>query len=394
MPLGITKYETRGRLPQRKVADGFDLEAEAGSALDGGGTGGTGGTGGQDSAYSWTNLFGGSGGSSAAATKNAETARLKYEADLAAGEASTERLKTGAAAQAAYLRNLLGQGVPASITGEIGAQETAGRSYINTQAQNLLERLAGALGTGQQFTTQGYDTLRNYLTANPAQAYAQAQRAVPTVTNNALAQYMQAQGVDPAMAQPAVDQANQQALGGATNYNQLLNVLSGAEASGQASRMSEEQMARALAGSQLQQTYGAGRANVESEQLSALNDLATRISNARIAAQEAQTAQEQAIERALAAIYGTGYTAPPGSTGGGTTGGGTTDGGTPPPSNEPTGGGVKQTAVQALQAIPVKASNKALQKRIDDFVAAKPNASAAAVAKAFPQLAATLAKKK
>ena len=188
------------------------------------------------------------GSGSSAALITANTAADKFAAEQKAATDAATTARTGAAQQAAYLRALLNQGVPASITGAIGQQETAGREYINTTAQNLLERLAGALSTGQQFTTQGYDTLRNYLGANPAQAYAQAQRAVPTVTNNALAQYMQAQGVDPGMAQPAVDQANLAALGGATNYHQLLNVLSGAEASGQASRMSEEPMARALAG--------------------------------------------------------------------------------------------------------------------------------------------------
>ena len=389
MAIGVVRYGQRapqgGSLPQGPVVAKYDPNNPLGLDTGDGAGAGTGSGTGTGSGYDY---LGDGGGSSAAATMNANTARRKFEAEQAAGDAAAERARTGAATQAAYLRSLLGQPVPPSITGEIGAQETAGRSYINTQAQNLLERLSGALGTGQQFTTQGYDTLRNYLTANPAQAYAQAQRAVPTVTNNALAQYMQAQGVDPSMAQPAVDQANQQALGGATNYNQLLNVLSGAEASGQASRLSEEQMARALAGSQLQSIYGAGRANVESEQLSALNALATQISNARIAAQQAQTAQEQAIQNALAAVYGTGYTTPPPVTNT------ETETVTDTVTKEPTGGGVKQTAVQALKAIPVKASNTALQKRIDTFVAAKPNASAAAIAKEFPQLAAAIAKKK
>ena len=356
--------------------------------------GDTGSTGSTGSGYTYLQ-DGDSSSSGAGSLLNAQTNAAKFAAEQQAATDAAERLRTGAATQAAYLRTLLGQGVPASITGEIGAQETAGREYINTQATNLLARLAGARDTGQQFTTQGYDTLRNFLTANPASAYAQAQRNVPTVTNNALAQYMQAQGVDPSMAQPAVDTANQQALGGATNYNQLLNVLTGAESAGQASRMSEEQMARALAGSQLQSIYGSGRANVESEQLGALNALATQISNARIAAQQAQTAQEQAIQNALAGLYGTGYTTPP-PLGGGTTGGGTTDGGTADGGTN-TGGGVKvktSPSIAALAAIPVKASNTALQKRIDDFVAARPRASAAAVAEEFPQLAKAIAKKK
>jgi hypothetical protein len=338
---------------------------------------------------------GSSGTSSVAARINAETNRRKFEAEQAAGTAAATRARTGAETQAAYLRSLLGQGVPSSITGEIGAQETAGRSYINTQAQNLLERLSGALSTGQQFTTQGYDTLRDYLTANPAQAYAQAQRAVPTVTQNALAQYMQAQGVNPAMAQPAVDQANLAALGGATNYNQLLNVLSGAEASGQASRLSEEQMARALAGSQLQSIYGSGRANVESEQLAALNALATQISNARITAAQQQAAQETAIQNALAGIYGTGYTAPPlpdgGNTGDGSTGDGATDGGgvTKSPYGRKPEGFVTSPAVgELLNTTAARRTDKptAVTNRIWDFVEKNPGANKAQVLAEFPNL--------
>jgi hypothetical protein len=319
----------------------------------------------------------GSGTSGAAGLMNAETARRKFEAEQAAGAAAATRAQTGAQAQAAYLRGLLGQGVPSSITGEIGAQETAGRSYINTQAQNLLERLAGALSTGQQFTTQGFNTLRDYLAANPASAYAQAQRAVPTVTQNALAQYMQAQGVNPEMAQPAVDQANLAALGGATNYNQLLNVLTGAESAGQASRMSEEQMARALAGSQLQSIYGSGRANVEAEQLAALNALATQISNARIAAQQAQTAQEQAIQNALASVYGTGYTAPPTVTDTVTDTVTETVAPVAPAQSAP---------IARLAAQVANAKNQTLVNRANAFIEANPSATAAQVAKAFPSL--------
>ena len=320
-----------------------------------------------------------------AAIKNAETARLKFEAEQAAGTAAAQRAKSGAEAQAAYLRGLLGKGVPSAITGEIGAQETAGREYINTQAQNLLQRLAGALTTGQQFTTQGYDALRSYLQANPAQAYALAQRAVPTVTQNALAQYMQAQGVSPEMAQPAVDQANLAALGGATNYNQLLNVLTGAESAGQASRLSEEQMARALAGSQLQSIYGSGRAGVESEQLAALNALATQISNARIAAQQAQVAQENAIQNALATIYGTGYTAPPPVTD--TVTDTVTETVVPQPP-------VQSAPIARLASQVANAKNQTLVNRANAFIEANPNATAAQVAKAFPSLTAAAKKKK
>jgi hypothetical protein len=218
---------------------------------------------------------------------------------------------------------------------------------------------------------------------------------------------MQGQGVDTAGAQAAVDTSNAQAMGTANNYDQLLNVLRAQETSGQQSRMSEEQMARTLAGANLEAIYGQGTAGLEQQKLASLNELATRISNARLQAQQLQTAREQALADALAALYGTGLTNPP------VTGecppGQTKDANgncvvpkDPPPGFDPAfgpppgqgSGGGKLTAIQQLAAIPVKASNTALQKRIDDFVAAKPNASAAAVAKAFPQLAANLAKKK
>ena len=122
------------------------------------------------------------------------------------------------------------------------------------------------------------------------------------------------------------------------------------------------------------------------QQLAALNALASQISNARIAAQQAQTAQETAIQNALATLYGTGLVVPPVVTDGGT-------GVIVPPVVEPTSGGQKLTAVQQLAAIPIKASNTALQKRIDNFIATKPNASAAVVAKAFPELSKAIAKK-
>jgi len=230
----------------------------------------------------------------------------RYAAQLAA-LAEQRRQRTGAMSQEAYIRSIMGRGVDPTLAAEITRQETGGKNFIDTQAANLLTRLSNALTGSRATTTTGYDNLRNYLTANPAAAYQTAQRAVPTVATDALSQYLQGQGVDPAAAQPSLDQANAQAAGGANNYNQLLNVLAGAESAGQSSRLAEEQMGRTLAGSQLESIYGAGRAGVEGEQLKALNDLATQISNARIGAQTQASAQEQSLQQALATILGQGY---------------------------------------------------------------------------------------
>jgi len=401
MAIGVVSYSNKPN-SMIGVPKKYNPNDPLGLNDDDGSTGATG------SGYTYTTDGSSAGTSGAGSLLNAQTNAAKFKAEQDAAAAAILRQTQGAQAQETYLRGLLGKGVPSSITGEIGAQETSGRNYINTTATNLLERLAGALSTGQGYTTQGYDTLRNYLTANPANAYANAAQAAPAVTQNTLANYMQAMGTPAGAVDSSLGQVNAQAVGGANAFNQLLNVLQGSETSGQASRLSEEQMARALAGSQLQSIYGSGRANVESEQLSALNALATQISNARIAAQQAQTAQETAIQNALAGLYGTGLVTlpvvpvkPDPVTGACPGGAGRDANGNCLPLQQPPAGfdpafGVAPkplTAVQQLAAVPVKASNTALQKRIDDFVAAKPNASAAAVAKAFPQLAAGILKR-
>jgi hypothetical protein len=337
---------------------------------------------------------GGSGLSGQAAIMNAKLAQQKYADTLSSATSASERAGLGAGYQQNYLQQQLDAlskgGFNPIIAGELEAQKTAGEKYIQDQYNSLLGLLNTRKQTGETLTGQGYDALRSYLTANPATAYASAQRAAPTVTQNALAQYMQAQDVNPAMAQPAVDQANLAALGGATNYNQLLNVLSGAEASGQQSRLSEEQMARTMANAQLQNLYGGATQGLEQSRLSGLAQLQQQIATARLQAEQARIAREQQLQDALAALYGTGYVpyAPPVTEDGTGTGTGTAIG-------TGTATTVKQSpSVAALAAIPIKASNTALQKRIDDFVAAKPRATPAAVAKAFPQLAANLAKKK
>ena len=350
----------------------------------------------------------GSGLSGQAAIMNAKLAQQKYADTLSSATSASERAGLGAGYQQTYLQQQLDAlskgGFNPIIAGELEAQKTAGEKYIQDQYNSLLGLVNQRKQTGETLTGQGYDALRSYLTANPATAYATAQRAAPTVTQNALAQYMQAQDVNPEMAQPAVDQANLAALGGATNYNQLLNVLAGSEAAGQQSRLSEEQMARTLANAQLQSLYGGATQGLEQSRLSGLAELQNQLATARLAAEQARIAREQQLQDAIATNLGTGYTCPPGfqkdaegncvpipkptTDGGDGSGTGTGTG---------TGTGVtvkKSPSVAALAAIPIKASNTALQKRIDDFVAAKPRATPAAVAKEFPQLAANLAKKK
>ena len=238
-----------------------------------------------------------------------EEAKAKAEADAAA--AAITRAQQGAAAQAAYLRSQLGAGIPSAITGEISAQEAAGQKYIQDTAAALLKQLQERETQARGLTSTGYSNLMNYLAGNQPTAFAQAQRVMPTVTQSALGQYMAGQGVSPAAAQEAATLANIQAAGGASNYNQLLNVLAAREAAGQQSRQSEAEMGLASQLANLQALYGAGTANLEQQRLAALQELATTVTNARIQAQREAAARDQAIQDALAALYGTGLVKPP-----------------------------------------------------------------------------------
>lgn len=337
---------------------------------------------------------GGSSLSGIAAIRNAQLAAKKYADTLSSAQAAATRAATGAGYQQTYLQQQLDAlakgGFNPIIAGELEAQKTAGEQYIQNQYNNLLNLLNQRKQTGETLTTQGYDALRNYLASNPATAYASAQRAVPTVTQNALAQYMQAQGVSPEMAQPAVEQANLGALAGATNYNQLLNVLAGSEAAGQQSRMSEEQMARAIANAQLQNIYGSATQGLEQSRLSGLAELERQIGAARLAAEQARIAREQTLQDALATVLGTGYVCPPGFQK-------DASGNCVPIPKEPTfvdtaftPAPTVSSPVAQLAAKVANIKSEALVNKIENFVAQNPEATKAQIAKVFPKLAANI----
>lgn len=249
---------------------------------------------------------------------SAGLAQTKFEAEQAAAAAAAERLRQGQEAQAAYLRSQLGAGIPSTITGEIGAQEKAGQEYIQSQYQNLLSALGQRREVGERQIGTGYDALQTYLRQNPAVAYAQAQRAMPTVAQSDLTQYMASRGISAEPTQQALQALNAQLTGGAANYNQLLNVLTAAEQQQQGSRLAEEQMARQTGLTQLGQLYAGATSGLEQQRLAALNELASRISAARLQAQQQQAAREQALQDALAALLGQGYVKPGGTSGTGT----------------------------------------------------------------------------
>jgi hypothetical protein len=348
---------------------------------------------------------GGSGSSALsgqAALNRAALEKTKYQNELKAAADTLLRQQTGAGLQAAYLTNQLGAGIPSALSQQIDLQQSTGEQYISDQAAELLKQLNARQTQATDLTRTGFTNLQNYLAQNQPTAFAQAQRQQPTPMTSDVMQYLAGQGVSGAPVQAQVDLANLGAQGGASNYNQLLNVLAAREQAGQQSRQAEAQMGLTSQLANLQGIYGQGTSQLEQSRLAALADLASKVSGNRIAATQASTSRDQAIKDALAALIGTGnlspsnpdpaiqdlltklipgYPADEGITFP-TTGGGTTQ-------QPPAAGVANSPAVMALlNTTAAKRTDKptAVTNRIYNFVEENPKATKAQVLAEFPNL--------
>ena len=322
----------------------------------------------------------------------------KIKADQAAATAAVARATTGAQNQANYLTGMLNQGIPKNVLDLIGQSETTGKDYITNQYKTLTDQLRGSyfpetnVGTGylgaQGRTTAGYNALQNYLQQNQPRAFQQAPQTPATSTTNDLAQYMGGQGVSTAPVDPTVNALNAAAGGGAQNFNSLLATLGQLQQSNQESRMAEQQMGRSGALSGLEQIYQGQTGGLQQQQLQALAELQSNIFGQRLTAEQQAAARNQAIQDALEGLLGAGYINPGQITPTTITG---TAPGTVITETKPTVTVLPpvvkpKTPIEQLAAIPVKSSNTALINKIESFVAANPNATAAQVKKKFPDL--------
>jgi hypothetical protein len=290
---------------------------------------------------------------------------------------------------------MLNQGIPKNVLDLIGQSETTGKDYITNQYKTLTDQLRGSyvpetnVGTGylgaQGRTGAAYNALQNYLQQNQPRAFQQAPQTPATSVSNDLAQYMGGQGVSTAPVDPTVNALNAAAGGGAQNYNSLLATLGQLQQSNQESRMAEQQMGRSGALSGLEQLYQGQTGGLQQQQLQALAELQSNIFGQRLTAEQQAAARNQTIQDALATLLGSGYINPGQITPTTITGAApnTTITQTQPTVTIPP---VAKTPVQQLAAIPVKSSNTALIKKIEDFVTANPNATAAQVKKKFEKL--------
>jgi hypothetical protein len=262
-------------------------------------------------------------------------------------------------------------------------QRTAQQKYIADQYALQQGQLGKAYETAGGLQTQGFDALKTYLQGNAPTAYAQAPRATAAPIANDLSQYMAGQGVEAGRATPGLMEANAAAQGGAANYNNLLGVLTAQSGAGQESRLAEQQMAQQLAAAQLGAYKAQQEGTLTTQQLAALQEIQTQYNTAKFQAQQQAIARQQALQDALNSLYGTGYVVPPITP---PAGGTPPTDGAPASGTEPTNTAAKTTALQQLLNVPVKANNATLIKRVADFAAANPSATAAQVKKAFPAL--------
>lgn len=171
--------------------------------------------------------------------------------------------------------------------------------------QQLADSLAGigeSYGKAQGITEQGYGDLINYLSANQQDPYSQVR-----VQNAAPAQ-LEAQGLleargalspDVLAYQQAVTSAGQS---GAEQYQNLLNVLSSLNKSGNVSRASEAQMGRNIALTGLGEQRAGYESGLKSSAQSSLAQLASQIAQKKLEAQAQADAQAQSLLETLAGL--------------------------------------------------------------------------------------------
>jgi hypothetical protein len=264
------------------------------------------------------------------ATTAANTLAYNQARDAAAARATQEaaaRARLGVGAQAGALQGLLGTPTgPGSyregadtLLGLLNTQEATGKTAIQKQyddAKALLDaqygRASGLLfGAPAQGTTPAvtgaYPALTKYLQDNAPQAYANTTAAPAPVTQNALAQYMQAQGVGPGVTEQEVAAQNTAAQAGQSNYAGLLDVLKRQETAGQTSRLAEAQQAGTLARTGLEAQNAQAAAGLTQTQQAALGTLLNQIGGQRFGVEQGATERKQTLQDALTALLGTGY---------------------------------------------------------------------------------------
>jgi hypothetical protein len=229
-------------------------------------------------------------------------ANQKFQYDIAKDDlARAQELNKRDALINYYKSGAYRSGIDSQLSGYDTMRGTS-EAAIRQQLADSLAGIGESYGKAQGLTEQGYGDLINYLAANQQDPYAQVR-----VQNVAPVQ-LEAQGLleargalspDVLAYQQAVSSAGQS---GAEQYQNLLNVLSSLNKSGNVSRANEAQMGRNMALTGLGEQRAGYESGLQSSSNQALTQLATQIAQKKLEAQAQADAQAQSLLETLAGL--------------------------------------------------------------------------------------------
>ena len=185
-----------------------------------------------------------------------------------------------------------------TLLGLIDTQNQQGQTAIQGNYDSGMRNINAGFDTAQGMINTGYGDLNKYLTANQTNPYAGLQQTV-TPVNNAMANYLSAYGVsnDPVTQQVLASQiSNQQ---GADSFNQLQQLMSANQLSNNQSNLDVSQMAQNYATTGLGSQRAGYQANADSARTGAMNELMSRINEARYGVEEGVGNRKSSLEESI-----------------------------------------------------------------------------------------------
>jgi hypothetical protein len=243
-------------------------------------------------------LGGGSGKGGMSAGDRLDWAKWRYE------KAQSEEEKRTKQKALSLLQGQLAGGYRGNIDDmlrRIKDMGTSAEGDISSAYTRALGNIGAGYGEAQRLMGTGYDALDAYLKQNNANPYAglvaAAQGQIPDSMN-----YLQAYGAPTADVQGQIQAEQLAGQQGADAYNQLINVLTGAQNQSNLSRLAESQMARNLGVTGLGSQRAAFEAQAANAQAQALAALRERIAQQNLEQEAlAGTRRQDIIDQLIAA---------------------------------------------------------------------------------------------
>jgi len=244
------------------------------------------------------NTIGGGGGMKA----SDRLAQQKWLYEVAQDQSAAQQSQAKTKALTDYYTSGAYRSGTDSLLSGYDTMQANSEAAINKQLADSLAGIGQSYGTAQQMTEQGYGDLINYLSANQQDPYAGVRVQNSMSTPLGAQGLLEARGAlspDVLAYQQAVNSAGQS---GAEQYQNLLNVLSSLNKSGNQSRAAETQMARNTALTGLGEQRAGYESGLKTSAQSTLTQLANQMAQKKLEAQSQADAQAQSLLETLAGL--------------------------------------------------------------------------------------------